>query len=70
MLGDLGNHGGLTLTHALLSEGPVIGAFVGEGIWIDQRGVPRPQGGLCDAGLVERCPQDGENTDTIGSELP
>jgi hypothetical protein len=55
LLGPLGNNGGLTLTHMPLPHSPAIdgGQCLG-GIPLDQRGVPRPQGGSCDIGAVEK----------------
>jgi hypothetical protein len=54
LLGSLGNNGGPTWTHALLSGSPAIDAVptgtngCGTDINADQRGVSRPQGSACD----------------------
>lgn len=69
-LTDLGDHGGPTRTHALLLGSQAIDAFTGEGIWVDQRGLPRPQGGSCDVGSVERGAQGEEDATAAGGELP
>lgn len=58
-LGPLEDNGGLTPTHALQSGSPAIDA--GDNITcvsapinnLDQRGVPRPQNGICDIGAFE-----------------
>jgi hypothetical protein len=66
LLGPLGNHGGPTLTHL-----PRLGsAAIGSGdnavcaappvYNLDQRGVLRPQGAVCDIGAVERRPSDSD----------
>ena len=58
-LGPLGFHGGPTPTHPLLPSSIAIDAapdctdFFGGAVVIDQRGVPRPQGGTCDVGPFE-----------------
>jgi CSLREA domain-containing protein len=57
-LGPLGNNGGPTQTHALLSGSPAIDA-VQSGCpppSTDQRGVSRPQGARCDVGAYEAQP--------------
>jgi len=57
-LGPLQDNGGPTATHALLpgsaglDAGPCSDAL-GAPLAIDQRGVPRPQGGACDIGAFE-----------------
>jgi predicted outer membrane repeat protein len=54
LLGSLANNGGSTLTFALLPSSPAINT--GNNITCpdaDQRGVKRPQGGICDIGAVE-----------------
>ncbi len=55
LLGPLQNNGGLTFTHALLSSSsPAINA--GDNIVCpssDQRGITRPQAGVCDIGAFE-----------------
>lgn len=54
-LGTLGDYGGPTLTRRLLPGSPALGAGIGCPLpTTDQRGVPRPQGGGCDAGAWER----------------
>lgn len=51
-LGILQNNGGLTETHLLQVFSPALDS--GQcGIYDDQRGVARPQGGICDKGAVE-----------------
>jgi len=57
-LGPLADNGGLTFTHALLSDSPAIDAIpppYNNAPPTDQRGVARPQpaGGYCDIGAVE-----------------
>ncbi|MDP1546374.1 MAG: choice-of-anchor Q domain-containing protein [Anaerolineales bacterium] len=53
-LGALVNNGGFTQTHALLAGSPAIDAGTNAGCSaIDQRGVTRPQGSLCDIGAYE-----------------
>ncbi|HSC09647.1 MAG TPA: choice-of-anchor Q domain-containing protein [Rhodanobacteraceae bacterium] len=58
LLGPLRDNGGPTATHALLpgsaglDAGPCSDAL-GAPLAIDQRGVPRPQGGACDIGAFE-----------------
>jgi predicted outer membrane repeat protein len=55
MLDTLGDNGGNTLTHALLSGSPAIDAVpAGECLGsADQRGEARPQGNACDIGAFE-----------------
>ncbi len=54
LLGPLADHGGPTMTHALLPGSPAIDAAAPrEGITTDQRGVPRPQGAAPDIGAFE-----------------
>ena len=54
LLGDLGDNGGPTKTHALLPGSAAIDAGVDcPPPEIDQRGLARPQGGSCDAGAYE-----------------
>jgi CSLREA domain-containing protein len=61
VLGQLRNNGGPTFTHALLTASPARNAGSpsapgGTGdacTHVDQRGVPRPQGGRCDIGAYE-----------------
>ncbi len=57
-LGPLQNNGGPTLTMALLPGSPAlnVGSCVdanGSPVLVDQRGLPRPQGGGCDIGAYE-----------------
>jgi hypothetical protein len=58
-LGPLANNGGPTATHALLSGSPAIGAAsnavcaAAPVSGVDQRGVSRPQGAVCDIGAYE-----------------
>jgi CSLREA domain-containing protein len=54
-LGSLADNGGLTQTHALLSDSPAIDAGSADcpPPASDQRGVPRPQGAACDIGAFE-----------------
>ena len=55
-LGPLGNNGGPLPTHLPDPESPVVDAGVpgtGEGLALDQRGLPRPGGPAPDAGAVE-----------------
>jgi CSLREA domain-containing protein len=49
----LGNNGGPTLTYALQLGSPAIDAGNGPCPATDQRGVARPQGGVCDIGAFE-----------------
>jgi hypothetical protein len=57
LLGPLGDNGGPTPTHALLSGSPAIDtAAAALCPATDQRGVARPQGAGCDAGAVEHTP--------------
>lgn len=59
LLGTLAANGGFTRTHALLPGSPAIdGAssctkLNGSDVLHDQRGIARPQGGLCDIGAFE-----------------
>ena len=54
LLGPLQDNGGPTPTHALLPGSPAINAGTNRGCPpTDQRGVPRPQGPLCDIGAFE-----------------
>ena len=58
LLGPLQDNGGPTLTHALLSDSPAIGAGScedadGNPVTTDQRGIARPQGAACDIGAFE-----------------
>jgi hypothetical protein len=55
MLGDLGDNGGPTQTHALLEGSPAIDAGSEDcpPPNADQRGTPRPQGSTCDIGAFE-----------------
>jgi hypothetical protein len=61
-LGPLGEHGGLTWTHLLLTGSEAIDAAVldVESPRIDQRSVPRPFGSAPDLGAVEMNAGDGE----------
>jgi hypothetical protein len=67
LLGSLGDNGGPTQTMALLTGSPAIDA--GDAATcaaspvnnLDQRGVTRPQGTVCDIGAFERCTQDPAN---------
>ena len=56
ILGPLKNNGGPTLTHALVPGSPAVDAAPADADCpaTDQRGNPRPQGGGCDIGAVER----------------
>jgi len=57
LLGPLADNGGPTLTHLPSPGSPAIDAANAALCpATDQRGVPRPQGGGCDAGAVERKP--------------
>jgi len=59
-LGPLASNGGATQTHALFPGSEAINAasdcqdLEGNTVSTDQRGVLRPQGGVCDAGAYER----------------
>ncbi len=58
VLSPLDDHGGDTLTHALLPGSPALNAgtctnFAGDPVLEDQRGVARPQGLACDIGAFE-----------------
>ncbi len=54
LVGPLANNGGPTLTHALLRGSPAINAGANDGCpTTDQRGVRRPQRGVCDIGAYE-----------------
>ena len=56
-LGQLGYQGGNTLTHALRAGSPAIDSAGDNSsctVGVDQRGLPRPAGGLCDVGAYER----------------
>jgi predicted outer membrane repeat protein len=58
LLGPLADHGGFTLTHALLPGSPAIDAASftdsnGNPVTVDQRGVTRPQGPANDIGAFE-----------------
>ncbi|MGB5812093.1 MAG: choice-of-anchor Q domain-containing protein [Polyangiales bacterium] len=54
-LGALTHNGGPTLTHGLLPGSVAIDAIPGLmcAVAEDQRGEPRPAGGMCDVGAVE-----------------
>jgi hypothetical protein len=53
-LGPLTDNGGPTPTHLLLAGSPAINAGDNTDCPVeDQRGIPRPQGGICDIGAVE-----------------
>jgi hypothetical protein len=52
-LGNLQDHGGLTLTIALLPGSPALNAAGDTGLDVDQRGVPRPIGSADDIGAYE-----------------
>jgi hypothetical protein len=53
-IGPLTDNGGQTLTHLLLWNSPAINAGDNTGCpSADQRGIQRPQAGLCDIGAVE-----------------
>lgn len=57
LLGPLQDNGGPTPTHALLSGSAAINGGVASGCLItDQRGVARPQLGVCDSGAYEFAP--------------
>jgi hypothetical protein len=69
-LTPLGDHGGLTPTHALLAGSPAIDLGPVAGCAArDQRGRTRPAGSGCDAGAVERLPtcQPDETTLCLGA---
>jgi hypothetical protein len=54
LIGALGDNGGPTPTHALLSGSPAIDTAAGGACpATDQRGVTRPQGPRCDVGAFE-----------------
>lgn len=54
MLGPLGDNGGPTQTHLLLADSPARNtAVTAVCLPADQRGIVRPQEGLCDIGAVE-----------------
>ena len=55
MLAPLGDNGGPTWTHALLDGSPAINAVSTDFCTLetDQRGITRPQGGVCDTGAFE-----------------
>jgi len=56
-LSPLRDNGGLTLTHALLGGSPAINAGNSATcLSVDQRGIGRPQGTLCDIGAIEYQP--------------
>lgn len=53
-MAPLANNGGLTLTYALLPNSPAINAGTNTGCpAVDQRGMSRPQFGVCDIGAFE-----------------
>ena len=52
-LGPLADNGGATFTHAPLVDSPAIDTGTCSGLTTDQRGVARPQNGVCDIGAVE-----------------
>ncbi|HEY7629448.1 MAG TPA: choice-of-anchor Q domain-containing protein [Thermoleophilaceae bacterium] len=52
LLGPLGAHGGTSTTQMLLAGSPALNAGA-NCLATDQRGVPRPQAGVCDIGAVE-----------------
>ncbi|MGB5935348.1 MAG: cell wall-binding repeat-containing protein, partial [Ornithinimicrobium sp.] len=57
-LGGLAANGGSTLTHVPVAGAPVVGTSPSSGacvsgVAVDQRGVSRPQGPVCEAGSVE-----------------
>lgn len=57
LLGTLANNGGRTQTMLLLSGSPAINAGNNATCpTTDQRGILRPQGGVCDIGAVEMIP--------------
>ncbi len=61
-LSPLQDNGGPTLTHALLAGSAAVNAADNIGCpATDQRGVPRPQGGICDIGSYERMPTGEAN---------
>lgn len=57
-IGALANNGGPTLTHAIVQGGPAFNTASADcgGLVTDQRGVSRPQFGLCDIGAFELAP--------------
>ncbi|MEX2555968.1 MAG: choice-of-anchor Q domain-containing protein [Actinomycetota bacterium] len=63
LLGALAFNGGQTHTHALSTGSPAIDAGTNAGCpGTDQRGIPRPQGPLCDLGSFEVAPPLTVNT--------
>lgn len=67
LLGALLDHGGATLTHALLPSSPAIDRAANPGCpRTDQRGARRPVGAGCDAGAFEY----GSEAPTAASEPP
>jgi len=54
LLGPLADNGGLTSTHAITQASPAFNAGANAGCpATDQRGIPRPQFGICDIGAFE-----------------
>ncbi len=54
LLGHLEDHGGPNPTHALAPESPAVDAAEdGDGLALDERGLPRPEGGRFDLGAFE-----------------
>jgi hypothetical protein len=53
LLSELGDHGGPTLTQALLPGSPAMDAATGTCLEVDQRFVSRPVGPACDVGAYE-----------------
>ncbi len=58
-LGTLGDNGGPTQTMALLPGSPAVNAGASRCDPNDQRGVSRPEGGVCDIGAYELAPPVG-----------
>ena len=53
LLGALANNGGSTRTQLPGAASPALNAVACAGVAVDQRGIARPQGALCDIGAVE-----------------
>jgi CSLREA domain-containing protein len=74
-IGTLGNHGGPTQTHVPNIPGPVINAIpagtndCGTAVTNDQNLLPRPLGGACEKGSVERNPNAQHVMDFDGNGL-
>jgi CSLREA domain-containing protein len=67
-LAALGDNGGPTLTHALMAGSPAIDAADPDYcVPTDQRGMPRPQGAICDIGAFEFSTHTPVEADFSGS---